>query len=432
MQLGPKFAELKATIASSYPNFEANVTNAWAEILAESDKTTKTIKEQGTEYVPQVSFTDLPNLSEDEIEKIRRRGTVVIKDVVDDKQAAAWKDELKQFIQTNPSVQGVPADDPQFFELYWTKPQVEARSHPNLLAATVWLSNLYHFQDKESASKFEGVNVNVPLTYADRFRIRRGGFPWAFHPPHVDGGTIERWEDPTFRGCFREIFSGNWRAHDPYELEARLNARSSLYGRPNQSSIFRTFQGWLAMSEIAPTQGTLKVFPDVFLSNVYTILRPFFTPLVPVDSSEIFDPKNWKFDLSTSEFHGISPRDGGFLGPRPTPESHPNMRLEDTMVSVPKVKPGDAVFWHCDVVHAVESEHTGTGDSAVMYIPAVPLTPQNLQYVQSQKESFLKGQRPSDFPKGPDESGFVGVAGGADITSKEGLIAMGLESYSKN
>jgi ectoine hydroxylase-related dioxygenase (phytanoyl-CoA dioxygenase family) len=34
------------------------------------------------------------------------------------------------------------------------------------------------------------------------------------------------------------------------------------------------------------------------------------------------------------------------------------------MVSVPKVNPGDAVFWHCDVVHSVEQEHTGSGDSA--------------------------------------------------------------------
>ena len=34
------------------------------------------------------------------------------------------------------------------------------------------------------------------------------------------------------------------------------------------------------------------------------------------------------------------------------------------MVSIPKVNPGDAVFWHSDVVHSVEQEHTGSGDSA--------------------------------------------------------------------
>ena len=50
-------------------------------------------------------------------------------------------------------------------------------------------------------------------------------------------------------------------------------------------------------SETAPTQGTLRVFPDVLLSNAYLILRPFFTPTVPADSDEIYNPVNWKFGV---------------------------------------------------------------------------------------------------------------------------------------
>lgn len=67
----------------------------------------------------------------------------------------------------------------------WTKPQVEARSHPNVLAATVWLNNLY----RSKIGVREGVDLNQPLTYADRFRIRKPGFGWDLHPPHVDGET---------------------------------------------------------------------------------------------------------------------------------------------------------------------------------------------------------------------------------------------------
>ena len=48
-------------------------------------------------------------------------------------------------------------------------------------------------------------------------------------------------------------------------------------------------------SETGPTQGTLRVFPDVGLSNAYIILRPFFHPLVDVKSPEIYDVKNWSF-----------------------------------------------------------------------------------------------------------------------------------------
>ena len=50
------------------------------------------------------------------------------------------------------------------------------------------------------------------------------------------GGSIERWEEKTFRKCFQDILSGDWRRHDPYELEGRLDAKTSLYGRPDQVS----------------------------------------------------------------------------------------------------------------------------------------------------------------------------------------------------
>ena len=78
----------------------------------------------------------------------------------------------------------------------WAKPQVQARSHPNVLAATAWLNNLYHVRvadignsekDQQLANTLKGVDLNIPLTYADRFRIRKPGFTWNFHPPHVDG-----------------------------------------------------------------------------------------------------------------------------------------------------------------------------------------------------------------------------------------------------
>ena len=69
-------------------------------------------------------------------------------------------------------------------------------------------------------------------------------------------------------------------------------------------------------------------------------------------------------DISTSDFPGTSLVDGHYAGLRPTPELHPHLRLDESLVSVPKVNPGDTVFWHADVIHAVEQEHTGSGDSA--------------------------------------------------------------------
>ncbi|KXN84869.1 hypothetical protein AN958_11999 [Leucoagaricus sp. SymC.cos] len=364
-----RFLELKRQIASEHPDFEARATQAWKEIVEELVVFSNMIEKEGTNYIPQANYADLEKLNAQEVDAIKQRGCVVIKDIVDDAKAIAWRESLREFVRVNP-VEGFPVEDKQFFQLYWTKAQVQARANPNLLKATIWLNNLYH---EKSEKKSANVDLSIPLSYADRFRIRKPGVKWDVHPPHIDGGSIERWEDPMFRKCFEDILSGEWRKHDPYDLKGRLEARSSLYGRPSQSTVFRTFQGWLSMSETAPTQGTLKVFPNVALSNAYIILRPFFKPLVPEESAEILDPKNWEIDLESPGFPGIwqRPGEGGWAGPHPTALSHPHLLLGKTMTSVPKVNPGDAVFWHCDVIHSVEEEHTGSEDSAGKSIDVV-------------------------------------------------------------
>ncbi|KAJ8074513.1 hypothetical protein PM082_015414 [Marasmius tenuissimus] len=179
-------------------------------------------------------------------------------------------------------------------------------------------------------------------------------------------------------------------------------------------------------SETGPKRGTLRVFPDVLLSNAYLILRPFFRSTVGPDAEDYLKPENWKFDISYPEFPGLIAIDGGYAGPKPTPEQHPHMLLDKMIVSIPEVSPGDAVFWHCDVVHAVEPEHTGDVDSAVMYIPAVPLTPLNQAYVERQRETFLKGMTPPDFPQvRVKEADLVGTGKADDILSPLGRRAMG-------
>lgn len=61
-----------------------------------------------------------------------------------------------------------------------------------------------------------------------------------------------------------------------------------------------------------------------------------------------------------------------------------------------------------------------------MYIPAVPWTPKNADYLQRQKECFLKGDVPPDYPKGDTEANFKGVGKEEDIVGLLGREAMGL------
>ncbi|KAF9009601.1 hypothetical protein BDQ17DRAFT_1421771 [Cyathus striatus] len=417
-----RFAQIKANIASLYPNFQANAIRAWKEVIPELNVTVDQIIREGASYIPQVEFSKIHNLSQKEIERIKTRGAVVVRGVVSQDEATGWKTELENIVKVNPDVECTPPDHPLIVELYWAKPQVDARAHPNMLELCTWFNKLYH---GKSDSTKESIDLSTPLTYADRFRIRPPGMPCDVLPPHIDGATIERWEETTARKCFENIFSGNWRMHDPYDIGPRVDARTSLHGRPNQCSVFRTFQGWLSMTETGPGEGTIRLLPDVHLVNVYFTLRPFFRPLVSETSSEIFDADNWEFDISSPDFPGIVPKNGGYVS-WPSASLHPHLRLNETMTSVPKVFPGDTVFWHSDVVHSVEKEHHGKNDAAVMYIPAVPLTPLNKAYIDNQCKQFLDGKRPTDFRQGKSEKGFIGIATEKDIKLPLGRIAMGL------
>jgi len=109
-------------------------------------------------------------------------------------------------------------------------------------------------------------------------------------------------------------------------------------------------------------------------------------------------------------------------------DSHPDLQLGRAMVSVPRVEPGDVVMWQGDLIHAVESVHAGKSDSSVLYIPAAPDIPMNRAYVHQQRESFLAGLPPVDFPGGKGESEHVGRATRETIEEAggaEGLRAMG-------
>ncbi|KAJ7716503.1 hypothetical protein B0H14DRAFT_3522263 [Mycena olivaceomarginata] len=76
-------------------------------------------------------------------------------------------------------------------------------------------------------------------------------------------------------------------------------------------------------------------------------------------------------------------------------------------------------FW--DEAH---QEHTGAEDSAVMYIPAVPLTPANARYVEQQKEHFLKGVPLPDFPVAVTGVRLMGLASDEDVEEPLGRKAI--------
>lgn len=65
-----------------------------------------------------------------------------------------------------------------------------------------------------------------------------------------------------------------------------------------------------------------------------------------------------------------------------------------------------------------------------MYIPAVPATPHNKEYILKQKQHFLIGKPPPDFSQNDGEIGFTNIANENDILNDLGRIAMGLGEVS--
>ena len=95
-------------------------------------------------------------------------------------------------------------------------------------------------------------------------------------------------------------------------------------------------------------------------------------------------------------------------------EWHP--ALMPALSPIPLVEPGDTVWWHPDIVHAVEDRHRGAGDSNVIYIGAAPYCAKNAAYLDRQKAAFLTGESAPDFAPENYEVRFDGRATADDLT----------------
>lgn len=409
---------------------EEKLTKAWKKILKTLEVRNQEIADAGSSIIPSFNYITLQKDLSVARKSIRAHGCGVIRGVIPESKARGYKDGVERYLAANPNkTAAFPSDNPQVWELYWSAPQIEARAHPNILALQRTLMAVW-----DEPSDTAEVDLNLPVSYADRLRIRQPGDATFSLGPHVDGGSVERWEKQGYgKGkVYDELFRGEVDAWSVWNVERRLNAVMDNHEGLGACSTFRMFQAWLSISRVAPGEGTLLVYPDVQLSTAYLLLRPFFRPIR--DSSTFsgnrkayLDASNWIFagDEMTSDLHGAPIGTGMELNN----EMHPHLELSRTMTHMPEVSPGDYVIWHCDAIHAVDPIHQGTSDSSVMYIPVCPLSRLNVKYLIRQREAFRQGYPGPDFPGGKGESEHVGRLtedAVKDIISSQGLQALGI------
>lgn len=348
-------------------------------------------RESGRDVIPIVQYADIASgtVPAELVRKVRSRGACAVRGTFDSEVATAWDDEIAAYVEKNDLDAKLAhrAEDkyfgtlasakPQIYGIYWSRPQVQARQSESLTNVRMFLNNLW----RAESDGVRYINPDETPAYADRIRRRPPGSASLGLSPHVDGGSIERWLDHNFRKVYRSVFAGDWKKYSAFDAAFRPQVQE--VESPAVCSMFRTFQGWTALTRQGPGDGTLQLIP-IAESMVYILLRAIQDDVPEDDLCGALPGRA----LSVNEqYHSV---------------------LIKALSSIPVMEPGDTIFWHCDVVHAVENEHRGTGYSNVMYIASAPGCPKNTAYLQRQAVSFLSGQTPPDFPADNFEVNFVG------------------------
>ena len=71
---------------------------------------------------------------------------------------------------------------------------------------------------------------------------------------HTDSGALERWLLPAYQ-VFARVFDGNVDKYDPWDAAHRTEVEEYTVDNTTKCSVFRTFQGWTALSDNDPGSG---------------------------------------------------------------------------------------------------------------------------------------------------------------------------------
>jgi hypothetical protein len=367
-------AQLKAQIgdvAGAFRVAEEMVRVQVTEVVAQRDR--------GEEVWPVVQFADVEagTVPAELIAAIRRRGCAIVKGTFPRAQAEQWDRDLVDYLTGNKFDEvyqyvddgifgGLSAARPSIFPIYWSKPQMQARQDANMVAVRQFLNSFWK-HESEGRVWFDPTR---DTGYPDRVRRREPGTTSGGLSPHTDSGSVERWLLPAYQDVFRHVFAGNPAAYDPWDGAYRTEVHE--FESTVMCSAFRTFQGWTALSDMAPTEGVLHAVP-IPSAMSYLLLRAL------------------QDDVADDDLCGAA--NGQAL---PISEKwHP--ALMPALTPIPAVEPGDTVWWHGDMIHSVGAVENQQGWGNVMYIPASPYCEKNAAYAIECGRAFLAGTSPADF-----------------------------------
>ncbi|KIH93366.1 hypothetical protein SPBR_04095 [Sporothrix brasiliensis 5110] len=437
------------------PGHHDAIKASWARLLDALAADVRRIADQGPALIPSIDFAaiDDPAAVQPFQDALKTCGVGVVRGVVPARDTAAWVDETCQYLQpadtdgsdgSTYDIKPPPPQDPTCFDFFWT---------PAQFAMGFWAAapspSPSPTPDKAAADKSARgpsgdprVATRFPISYADRIRIHvdveqvnlvhkpeteqekkakaaatadgdkgdeateedettdKAASPHAV-PAAVDGGSLERWEPDGY---------GRGGTYD--------SATPDLYNGAGACSVFRMFQGLLALTDVTPgmpktaapktaAQGNDKDGKDKDDAAAW---------------AAFLDAANWDMEEEASTIiHGAVPGHAQ----RVTELWHPHLQLRQSLLTPPSLQAGDYIVWHCDTPYTITSEGGPATDGGSASLATAPM----LVY----RKAFLRGHPGPDFDatgsglgSEADHAARLGETAIEAVGGREGLRAMGL------
>ena len=367
--------EIKAAIRDRIEASGRSVEEVFAVVEARVAERVEEI--EGSESVwPEVEYADVESgtVPAETVELLRRRGCVIVRGHFEREQALGWDRDIVGYVERNDFFEdyrgagddffGSVGSRPEIFPVYWSSAQMEARQSDRMARVQSFLNHLW--------TSGEWFDPDRDSLYPDRIRRRPPGASSGGLGAHLDVWTLDLWMTSAYQQAFGHLFDGSVERYDPWDAAHRT--AGPQYPGTTMCSVFRTFQGWTALSDMAHDQGVLFTVP-IPEALAYLLLRPLLSDV----------PEDDMCGVTVNQVFPVSER------------WHPLLLRAKS--GIPDVRAGDTVWWHCDVIHGVAPVEDQQGWGNVMYIPAAPWCPRNEAYAPSVRDAFLAGESPSDFPE---------------------------------
>ncbi|MGD0603987.1 MAG: DUF1479 domain-containing protein [Streptosporangiaceae bacterium] len=336
-------------------------------------------KARGETVWPVIDYADIAagTVAPDQLARLRQRGCLIVRGHFDRDQALGWDAGIVDYTESNRFFETYrgPGDDffgsvgskPEIYPIYWSPAQMQARQSDRM-------ARVQSFLNAQWTSESGGVqwfDSHRDSLYPDRIRRRPEGASSAGLGPHLDPGNLDLWMTQAYQQAFRHLFDGTVEEYDPWD--AAYRTAGPQYPGSTMCSVFRTFQGWTALSDMAHDQGVLHSVP-IPEAMGYLMLRPLLSDVADDDMCGVTTGQTFP---ANKTWHPL---------------------LMHALAGIPDVGAGDSAWWHCDMIHSVAPVQNQKGWGNVMYIPAAPWCPRNEKYSVAVREAFLTGSSPGDFP----------------------------------